>query len=100
MPKKIYDKVVDERYIVPSDQGGGMIKFEAWEYDGQVVKYSMAYLNKDIFPEDNGRVVGYDNSHDFHHKHYMGQIIEIDDFVGYQELVMRFKNDIREFVRW
>ncbi len=60
----------------------------------------MAYINKNVFVGDNGRVIGYDNSHDFHHKHYLGQITEIDNFEIYEELVLRFKNDIKEFLIW
>ena len=98
--KKDYLKVVDEQFIVPHEKGGGIIKFEAWEYENEIVKYNMAYINKSIFPNDNGRVVGYDNSHNFHHKHYFGKIRELDDFISYQMLVQRFKNDIKEFVKW
>ena len=60
----------------------------------------MAYINKSIFPNDNGRVIGYDNSHNFHHKHCFGKITELNDFINYQDLVQRFKNDIREFIKW
>jgi hypothetical protein len=59
----------------------------------------MVYINKNIFSNDNGRVMGYDNSHDFHHKHYFGQITELDDFVNYQELVNRFRDDLKEFLK-
>jgi len=96
---KNYIKVIDEQFIIPVKKGGGIIKFEAWEFEDQIVKYNMAYINKNIYPNDNGRVVGYDNSHNFHHKHYFGQITELDDFVSYQELVQRFKNDIKEFIK-
>ncbi len=98
--KKKYIKVIDESFIVPYEKGGGIIKFEAWEYENQIVKYNMAYINKSIFSNDNGRVVGYDNSHNFHHKHYFGEIIELDDFSTYQNLVQRFKKDIKEFIKW
>ncbi len=100
LKKKKYIKVIDESFIVPYEKGGGIIKFEAWEYKNQIVKYNMAYINKSIFPNDNGRVVGYDNSHNFHHKHYFGKITELDDFSTYQSLVQRFKNDIKEFIKW
>jgi hypothetical protein len=93
-----YIKVVDERYIVPEKKGGGLIKFEVWEKDGEVVKYSMAYINPRIFPNDHGRVVGYDNAHNFHHKHYLGEIFEIDDFTSYKELTERFRKDLQEFI--
>jgi hypothetical protein len=97
---KNYIKIIDEQFIIPYEKGGGIIKFEAWEYENHIMKYNMVYINKNIFPNDNGRVMGYDNSHNFHHKHYFGQIIELDDFINYQELVSRFKNDIKEFVKW
>ena len=96
---KNYTKIIDEQFIVPYKQGGGIIKFEAWEYENKIVKCNMAYINKSIFPNDNGRVVGYDNSHNFHHRHYFGEIIELDDFINYQELVKRFKNDLKEFLK-
>jgi uncharacterized protein YfaT (DUF1175 family) len=96
---KNYIKVIDEQFIVPYKEGDGIIKFEAWEYENKIVKYNMAYINKSVFPNDNGRVIGYDNSHNFHHKHYFGEIIELDDFVNYQELVKRFKNDLKEFLK-
>ena len=98
--KKNYIKVIDEQFVVPYEKGGGIIKFEAWEHENKIVKYNMAYINKSIFPNDNGRVIGYGNSHDFHHKHSFGEIIELDDFTNYHELVGRFKNEIKEFVTW
>ena len=98
MQKKIYIKVIDEKYIVPSVMGGGIIKFEAWELEGHIVKYNMAYINPHIFANDHGRVVGYDNAHGFHHKHYFGEIVELDDFTSYQDQVHKFKRDIKEFL--
>ena len=97
---KNYTKIIDEQFIVLYKQGGGIIKFEAWEYENKIVKYNMAYINESVFPNDNGRVIGYDNSHNFHHKHYFGQIIELNDFVNYQELVKRFRDDLKEFLKW
>ena len=98
MSKK-YKKVIDEKYIVPLEKGGGLIKFEAWEFEKRVVKYNMAYINKNIFIGDNGRVLGYDNSHNYHHKHYFGEIEEIDDFSSFEELVKRFRDDLKEFLK-
>lgn len=94
----MYIKVIDEKYIVPAERGGGVIKFEAWHCDGVVVKYNMAYINPNLFAEDNGRALGYDNAHGFHHKHYRGQIIELDDFTSYQDQVRKFREDIKEFI--
>ncbi len=98
MIKKTYLKVIDEKYIIPIALGGGIIKFEAWESEGLVVKYNMVYINQNIYAQDNGRVLGYDNAHDFHHKHYFGKIVELDDFISYQDQVKKFREDIKEFV--
>jgi hypothetical protein len=38
--KKYYIKVVNEQFILPSERGGGIIKFEAWEYESHIVKYN------------------------------------------------------------
>ena len=97
--KKNYTKIIDEQFIVPYKQGGGIIKFEAWEYENKIVKYNMAYINKSVFPNDNGRVIGYDNSHNFHHKHYFGEISEVDNFTNYQDLIDRFEKEIKEFIK-
>ena len=95
MKQKTYLKIIDEKYIVPIQMGGGMIKFEAWESEGVVVKYNMVYINQKLYALDNGRVLGYDNAHNFHHK---GMIIELDNFTTYQDQVLKFREDIKEFV--
>jgi hypothetical protein len=95
-----FKKVVAEQFPISPKRGGGIVKIDAWENDkGKVVKYSMAYINHLIFPEDNGRVIGYDNTHNFHHKHYFGEIFEVENFTNYQELVERFEKEIKEFIK-
>ena len=95
-----FKKVVSEQFPISPKRGGGIIKIEAWENEqGKVVKYSLAYINHMIFSGDNGRVLGYDNAHNFHHKHYFGELSEVDDFTGYQDLVERFEREIREFIK-
>ncbi len=93
-------KVVSEQFPVNQKTGGGILKIEAWENeDGEIVKYSMAYINPLIFSDDNGRIIRYDNTHNFHHKHYSGEISEVSDFISYQDLVDRFEKDIKEFIK-
>jgi len=96
-----FKKVVSEQFPVNSKKGGGILKIEAWENDkGEIVKYSsIAYINHLIFSDDNGRVLGYDNTHDFHHTHYFGAISEVFDFISYQDLIKRFENEIKEFIK-
>ena len=56
--KKSYTKVVDEQFIVPYEEGGGVIKFEAWEYENKIVKYNMAYITKVYFQMIMGELWG------------------------------------------
>ena len=95
-----FKKVVSEQFPVNPKRGGGILKIEAWENEkGEIVKYSMAHINHLIFSDNNGRVLGYDNTHDFHHKHYFGEISEVSDFISYQNLVDRFEKEIKEFIK-
>lgn len=54
---------------------------------GKVVRYNMAYINHDIFQGDNGRVLGYDNAHGVHHRHYKGKVeaVEFQSFGTIEE---------------
>ena len=98
--KNKFKKIVSEQYPVPPKRGGGLVKIEVWENEkGEIVKYSMAYINHILYCGDNGRVIGYDNTHNFHHKHYFGEISKVIDFVSYQNLVDRFEQEIKEFIK-
>ncbi len=98
--KNKFRKTVSEQFPINRKRGGGILKSEVWENEnGDVVKYSMAYINHLVFSGDNGRVLGYDNSHQFHHKHYLGEIFEVTDFKNYQNLVNRFEQELKEFIK-
>jgi hypothetical protein len=76
-----------------------MLKEEVWQTDdGQVVKYSLAYINRRICRPDNGRVLGFDNSHNYHHRHFMGTTEPVD-FVTYEALSKRFRAEVNELWR-
>ena len=64
----------------------------------EVLKYSLAYINPRICAVDNGRVLGYDNSHGRHHRHYMGQVSSVK-FPGYEAQVERFRQEVSELWR-
>ena len=68
-----------------------MLKEEVWSDGSKIVKYSLAYLNPKICGVDDGRVLGYDNGHDRHHRHFMGGV-EPFDFSSYEELLSRFSS--------
>ena len=41
---------------------------------------------------DNGRVIGYDNAHGYHHRHAFGRV-EAIEFVGFEDIEARFEGD-------
>ncbi|MBT7889746.1 MAG: transcriptional regulator [Deltaproteobacteria bacterium] len=96
-----YQKVINERFYVAERNGGGLVKSEAWkDSKGKIVKYCLAYINPLVFSGDDGRVLGYDNTHQYHHRHFMGEITPVDDFISYYDLVKRFEEEIKGFIKW
>lgn len=86
-------KILDTLYHVPRKRGNGLVRSEAWANSrGDVTHYNLAYINHSIFYKDNGRVVGYDNSHHVHHRHYMGKA-ELIHFTTFDEIQERFLLD-------
>jgi len=88
--KRRLRKVVDEESTVRCTIGIGLRREEAWQDDsGEVVRYNLAFINHFMSSKDNGRVLGYDNQHGYHHRHYMGQT-SLVRYQGYDELIDRF----------
>ncbi|MCB1887829.1 MAG: hypothetical protein KDH20_09505 [Rhodocyclaceae bacterium] len=87
-------KVVDEIHKISDRRGNGKLRREVWvdERTGQVTRYNLAYINHSLCTADNGRVVGYDNAHDGHHRHYFG-VVEPIDFVSFEDIEERFEQD-------
>ena len=100
VPKKRgFAKTVDDEIVLKKPRKGAKLKEEVWQTpNGEVVKYSLAYINPRICGKDNGRVLGYDNSHDCHHRHFMGAIEPIE-FKNYQALATRFREEVMELWR-
>ena len=77
---------------------GALLKEQVWFEDEKLVAYSLAYINLRRYSADNGRVLGYDNSHDYHHRHFMGEV-EAIKFTTYAALVERFIGEVQELWR-
>jgi hypothetical protein len=55
-----------------------MLRREIWvDGAGRVVWYNLAYINHLIFAGDDGRVLGYDSAHEYHHRHYGGPVTTV-----------------------
>ena len=87
--------MVDETTQVRCALGQGTIREEVWQdFPGVVVKYNLAFINHSLCAEDQGRVLGYDNNHGHHHRHYAGAE-EKFSFVSYEKLLERFLDEVR-----
>ena len=86
-------KVADDANYIPEKRGNGILRREIWVNEqGQVTRYNLAYINHAVYQADNGRVLGFDNAHGYHHRHYMGEV-EAVDFVSYEATLDRFQQE-------
>ena len=65
---------------------------------GSVTRYNLAYINPLWYPHDHGRVIGYDNAHGRHHKHYLGKVTAVS-FTSFAQIERRFQRDWIALVR-
>jgi len=86
-------KLVDEVHHISKRRGNGLLRREVWVADnGRVSRYNLAYINHELSTVDNGRVIGYDNQHGYHHRHYFGHVQPIE-FHSFEEIEERFEAD-------
>ena len=90
MARSVLRKVIDDEAVVRCAAGAGFLREEVWEdVSGKVVRYNLAFINQFIWNGDNGRVLGYDNSHRHHHRHFKGRSEPVA-FVSYADVRDRF----------
>jgi Family of unknown function (DUF6516) len=93
-------KTVDEVSQVFCILGQGVIREEVWvDSRGAVARYNLAFINHQIYSGDNGRVLGYDNKHGQHHKHFMGKQESVA-FRSYEKLLREFLDEVGEIRKW
>lgn len=90
---KIEHLIEDDAITLHKSKGNGVLRRQVWvDNEGKVTRYSLAYINHLIFTGDNGRVLGFDNAHGYHHKHYMGNIEPVA-FNTFSELEESFQQE-------
>ena len=88
-------KIVDDTITIPKKRGNGTVKIQASvDEQGKLIRYSLTYINYRLCDIDNGRVLGYDNSHGYHHRHYMGKEEPIK-FTSYEAITEQFDQEWR-----
>ncbi|PIV98704.1 MAG: transcriptional regulator [Deltaproteobacteria bacterium CG_4_8_14_3_um_filter_51_11] len=100
--EKVIRLLERERFELSGKSGGGTLQYEAWGYQEKertvVTRYNIAYINHKISPVDNGRVLGYDNAHGYHHRHWMDSI-EPFEFESYASVVDRFQAEWKSLMK-
>jgi len=88
MPDK---KLIDEQHVISSKKGNGIMRREVWvDNNGHVTRYNLAYINHNLFTDDNGSIIGFDNAHGYHHRHYYGKV-EAVTFTSFAETERLFE---------
>jgi hypothetical protein len=86
---------VDERHYFSVRRGNGCLRRQIWvNRDGRIARYRLAYINHRICQQDNGRVLGYDNAHGYHHRHYFGSVEPVD-FTSFESIEQRFEQEFQ-----
>jgi hypothetical protein len=87
-------KVIDSSFVIPRKRGNGIVRREVWvDCQGRVTRYNLAYINAKVFSGDNGRVLGYDNAHEFHHRHWYGEVTPVE-FTSFENVEARFEGEL------
>ncbi len=85
--------IEDDAFAIHKSKGNGVLRRQIWvNTKGEVTRYSLAYINHHLFTGDNGRVLGYDNAHGYHHKHLFGEIEHVT-YTNFENLEERFQQE-------
>lgn len=91
--KPVIRVLYDEATLLSRAKGNGwLVRRVNVDADNLVTRYSLAYINHHICYVDNGRVLGYDNAHGYHHKHYMGSIEPVK-FFSFEQIEEQFQQE-------
>jgi hypothetical protein len=79
--------------------GIGILREEVWvDSEGEVVRYNLALLLPHLFHADKGRVLGYNNAHGVHERHFMGSVAPAR-FRSYLATAQRFYREAADMRR-
>jgi len=93
--KSNFTKLIDDTFKIPNKSGNGIVKaMMSVDEHGRLARYSLAYVNYHLCTVDNGRVLGYDNGHGYHHRHFMGKEEPIA-FESFELIAERFEIEWR-----
>jgi len=87
-------KVTDYETVFACAGGVGILREEVWiGKSDRVVRYNLAFIVPHLTRVDHGRILGYDNAHGRHERHFMGQA-EVMEYEGFAETSRRFYQEV------
>jgi hypothetical protein len=85
-----FRKVTDYETRFRTTSGIGILREEVWvDTEGEVVRYNLALIFPQQVAMDRGRVLGYDNAHGLHERHFRGKMSEVE-YQSYDATARRF----------
>jgi hypothetical protein len=99
MPARRPVKIVDETHEISRRHGNGKLRREIWvDAEGKVVRFNLAFINRDIHRGDNGRVLGYDSKHGVWHRHHLGEVALVGAR-NFEEIETQFESEVQGYLR-
>ena len=99
MPAPRLVKIVDETHEISRRRGNGKLRREIWvDPSGKVVRFNLAFINREIHRGDNGRVLGYDSQHGVWHRHHLGEVSPVEA-ASFDEIEARFEAEVATYLR-
>jgi hypothetical protein len=88
-------KVVDDTDQVRCGSGSyGILREEVYvDASETIVKYNLVFIHFSLCRIDNGRVLGHENAHGRHERHWMGSVQPVQ-FVSYEQTLRRFLEEV------
>jgi hypothetical protein len=79
--------------------GIGILREEVWmDEEDRVVRCNLAFIVPHLTSVDHGRVLGYDNAHGNHERHFMGKVQPVE-YEGFPITARRFYREVEAMRR-
>lgn len=92
-------KLTDYETAFQCAGGAGILREEVWvDEEGRAIRYNLAFLLPHLSRVDKGRVLGFDNAHGIHERHFMGKAEPVE-FKSYAATASRFYREVETIRR-
>lgn len=91
-------KSVRDEFYPKGRKRGLVVRIQAqYSRKGRLLRYSLALIDTHNTSVDSGRLLGYDNAHGYHHRHYFGNVEPVE-FESYESIEKRFEAEVRYYL--